>query len=421
MLASTPDLVGLAFSPEVRDDPYPLLRLLRETVPVVETPFGWLLTRHADCVEVTRDPRLSNDGRNAVPDATPASDRVREAEDIFMLFLDPPDHTRLRALVNKAFTPRTIQRLRSRAEHLVDGMLDAAEARGDHRLDVIAELAYPLPVVIICELLGVPPTDRDTLQGWSRDLAAIADPTAAMTAEQQDKVHTAGQAFTEYFTQLIDHRQRTPGDDLLSVLSAAEHDSDRLTRRELLTMLLFLFVAGHETTASLIGNGTLALLRNPDQLTRLHDDLTLGPSAIEELLRFDTPVQLTQRFTLDDYDLGGVIIPARQRLVALLGAANRDPDAFPDPDHLDLGRDGAHRHLAFGGGPHFCLGAALARLESEIAITALVQRFPTMELADEPTRRPTVTLRGLDTLPISTRPATAQAKPSRRPQPKPGP
>lgn len=406
MVASTPDFVGLAFSPEVRDDPYPLLRLLRETAPVVETPLGWLLTRHADCVQVTRDPRLSNDGRNAVPDTLPGSDGEREPEDIFMLFLDPPDHTRLRGLVNKAFTQRIVARLRARAEHLVDGMLDAAEARGDHRLDVIAELAYPLPVVIICELLGVPPGDRDTLQGWSRDLAAIADPTAAMTAEQQAKVDAAGQAFTEYFTQLIDDRRRTPGDDLLSVLSAAEQDS-RLSRRELLTMVLFLFVAGHETTASLIGNGTLALLRNPEQLTRLHHDPSLGGGAIEELLRFDTPVQLTQRFTLDDYDLGRVTIPAGRRLVALLGAANRDPDAFAGPDHLDLGREGAHRHLAFGGGPHFCLGAALARLESEIAITALVQRFPTMELADEPTRRPTVTIRGLDTLPISTGPGTA--------------
>jgi len=410
MTAGAPDFMDLAFSPAVRADPYPLLRSLRETMPVAQTPFGWWLTRHADCALATRDPKLSNDGRNALrhPSAvTEGRGAERGSEDTFMLFLDPPDHTRLRGLVSRAFTPRRVERLRARAEELVDGMLDAVQARRDGGMDVIVELAYPLPAIIICELLGVPTQDRGALQGWSRALAVSADPTPLITAEQHAQIDAAEVAFADYFTELIERRRRAPAADLLSALIEAEREGDRLSQRELLTMALLLFFGGHETTASLIGNATLALLQNRDQLTRLHDDPSLGGNAIEELLRFDSPVQVTQRITLDDYEIGGVHIPPGQQVVLLLGAANRDPDAFQDPDRLDLGRDGANRHLAFGGGPHFCLGSALARLEAEIAIAALVRRFPAMELAAEPTRRPTMTIRGFETLPISTGPTAA--------------
>jgi cytochrome P450 len=397
---STADAYDYAMPPQARDDPYPRLRALRESFPVARSPFGWLLTRHADCATAIRDRRLSNDGSHA-----DGQDRDRDPEDIFMVFRDPPDHTRLRGLVSKAFTPRTVERLRDRVRDRVDGLLDAVEERGDDSMDVVTELAYPLPVMVICELLGVPASDRAVLQGWSRVLAAITDPREANTEAQRTEIRVARDAFADYFTGLVRRRRTTPSDDLLSALIVAEQDSERLSHRELLTTALFLFLGGHETTASLIGNGMLALLRNRDQLVRLRDDPALAGNAVEELLRFDSPVQLTSRFTVDDYDIGGITIPAGQRVIPVLGAANRDPEAFADPDRLDLGRPDANRHVSFGGGPHFCLGAPLARLEARLAIPALLRRFPALELAGEPVRRPTITLRGLDALPISTGPA----------------
>jgi cytochrome P450 len=256
--------------------------------------------------------------------------------------------------------------------------------------------------MVICELLGVPASDRAPLQGWSRVLAALTDPGELMSATQRAEIRAARDAFDDYFTDLARRRRAAPCEDLLSALIAAEQDSDSLSQRELLTTALFLFVGGHETTASLIGNGVLALLRDRDQLVRLREDPSLASNAVEELLRFDSPVQLTQRFTVSDYDIGDITIPAGQRVIPVLAAANRDPEAFPDPDRLDLGRPDAHRHVSFGGGPHFCLGAPLARLEAQVAIPSLLQRFPALELAGEPVRRPTITLRGLDALPIST-------------------
>jgi cytochrome P450 len=405
----TLDFLSVALTPEFRDDPYQFFRLLREHEPVHHTPFGvYLVSRHADAAAIVRDPHLSSDQRNselyqAFAEAAPAfdEDTMDQMNDVVMLFKDPPDHTRLRGLVSKAFTPKMVERLRVRVQAIVDERLDEVEARGDGRMDVVTDLAYPLPVVIICELLGVPPEDHATFSAWSSELAASIDPDPLLSPDQRARIQEAGNAFLEYFTDLIERRRRSLRDDLLSALIEAEEGGDRLTEEELLGTALFLLIAGHETTVNLIGNGTLALLQHRDQLDRLRDDPSLDRRAVEELLRFDSPVQLTQRITLDEYRLGDVTIPKGQNLVPLLGAANRDPAEFDDPDRLDLGRENANRHVAFGGGHHFCLGAALARLEGAAAIGTLVRRFPAIELAGEPVRRTTFTLRGLEHLPVS--------------------
>jgi cytochrome P450 len=407
------DFLSVAMTPEFRDDPYPFFHLLREHEPVHKTAFGvYLLARHADAAAAVRDPRLSSNEQNSdLYQAFQASgdDRLTspgvfgdEMGQAVMLFLDPPDHTRIRGLVSKAFTPRVVERLRARSQELVDGLLDAVDERGDGRMDVIADLAYPLPVVIICELLGVPAADHVTFQNWSRELAGSIDPSPLRTPEQEARIRAAAEAFVEYFSELIARRREAPRDDLLSALIAAEEAGDRLAEHELLATAMFLLVAGHETTVNLIGNGTLALLHHRDQFERLRDDPFLDRNAVEELLRFDSPVMITQRITLDDYEVGGVTIPPRQQVIPLLGAANRDPDAFAEPDRLDLSRDAAAHHVAFGGGHHFCLGAALARLEGQVAIGTLVRRFPDLALAGDPVRRETFTLRGLEQLPVAT-------------------
>jgi cytochrome P450 len=405
----TLDFLSVALTPEFREDPYEFFHLLREHEPVHQTPFGvYLVSRHADAAAIVRDPHLSTNQQNsdlfrAFAEANPPSedDAVGQMNNVVMLFMDPPDHTRLRSLVSKAFTPKMVERLRARVQDIVDERLDAVEARGEGRMDVVTDLAYPLPVVIICELLGVPPEDHATFQSWSSELAASIDPDPLITPDQQARIEAAGNAFLEYFADLIERRRESLNDDLLSALIEAEEGGDRLSEDELLGTALFLLIAGHETTVNLIGNGTLALLRYRDELERLRDNPSLDRHAVEELLRFDSPVQLTQRITLDDYEVGGVMIPRGQNLIPLLGAANRDPAEFDEPDRLDLGRENANRNVAFGGGHHFCLGASLARLEGAVAIGTLVRRFPDIELADEPVRRTTFTLRGLEHLPVS--------------------
>jgi cytochrome P450 len=404
----TLDFLSVAMTPEFRDDPYQFFRLLREHEPVHQTPFGvYLISRHADATAVVRDPHLSTNQENselfrALVEANEPSDESMDMmNQVVMLFMDPPDHTRLRGLVSKAFTPKMVERLRGRVQQIVDERLDAVVARGDGRMDVVSELAYPLPVIIICELLGVPPEDHATFSAWSSELAASIDPDPLITPDQQERINAAGDAFLEYFSDLIERRRRSLSDDLLSALIEAEEGGDRLSEEELLGTALFLLIAGHETTVNLIGNGTLALVQHRDQLERLRDDPSLDRHAVEELLRFDSPVQLTQRITLDEYQVGDVTIPKGQNLIPLLGAANRDPEEFDQPDRLDLGRENANRNVAFGGGHHFCLGASLARLEGAVAIGTLVRRFPDIELAGEPVRRTTFTLRGLEHLPVA--------------------
>jgi cytochrome P450 len=398
---STPGPAALLFTPEVRADPFGLYRRLLEEDPVHDTGFGlWLVSSYEDCRSALRDARFSAEFRTmadyeatmvAVGRNTPVQDLMER----LMLFRDPPDHTRLRGLVQRAFTPRMIEAFRARVVEVCEGLLDAAEERGDE-MELMADLAWPLPVVVIAELLGVPADERERFRGWASDLALAFD--LGMTPERARRATVAQEAFIAFFLELAAERAREPRGDLLTALAQAEEAGDRLTPDELVSNLILLLIAGHETTMNLIGNGVHALLRHPAELARLREDPSLAPAAVEELLRYDSPVQLVIRFTRDELELGGRTIPKGARVMLLLGAANHDPARFADPDRLDLDR-GDRGHLAFGGGPHFCLGNALARLEGEVVIPALVRRFPGLRLLDDaPRYRPTMTLRGLEEL-----------------------
>jgi len=394
------------FLPEVHEDPYPLYHRLRAEDPVHRSPLGfWVLTRHADVIAMLRDPRMSRDPlrseRVALLRASAEVDELLASEEAApsMLFVDPPDHTRLRTLVNKAFTPAAVERLRPRVEEIVAGLLDRAAGAG--AMDVVEELAYPLPVTVICELFGVPEADRDRFRAWSRGLVHLLDPLVASDA--LERALRARQALRDYLGGLIAERRAHPTGDLLTALIAAEDQGHQLTEAELVSMCVLLLVAGHETTVNLIANGMLALLRDPEARARLQADAALARGAVEELLRYDSPVQFTSRHALADLDVGGRRVRAGETVVAVLGAANRDPAQFPDPDRLDLAR-APNRHVAFGGGIHFCLGAPLARMEAAIAIPAMLARLPGLELGlRPPIRRDTVTLRGLASLPVTFR------------------
>jgi cytochrome P450 len=301
--------------------------------------------------------------------------------------------------VSHAFTPRVVEGLRPRIQAIVDELLEAVGNVGT--MEVVDDLAYPLPVRVICEMLGVPPSDHLRIKQWSSDVARALD---MIGAPGDPDVLARGQAghhaLAEYFMALLPERRAHPRDDLLSLLIAAEEQGDKLTEGELLVTCLLLFIAGHETTVNLIGNGLLALLRNPDQLQRLRMNPALLPTAVEELLRYDSPVQRTARIPNTDVEVGGRSIPRGTLVVAAIGAANRDPAHFPDPDRLDIGR-ADNRHIAFGFGIHYCLGAPLARLEGQIALGTLLRRFPSLALASQVADwRESSTLRGLRTLPV---------------------
>ncbi len=395
--------------PRVVNDPWPLYEELRRVAPVHRSPRGfWVLTRHADCLAVLRDRRASSDATNVDPASAPegfAATRARrnaladvEHDNRPFLFRDPPDHTRLRALVSKAFTPRMVEGLRTRTESIVAELLDAALARGE--MDAVADFAHPLPVRIICDMLGVPAEDQDRFQGWSAVLARGLDPDFLLTEEVQRARFDAVAAFADYFFALLAERRARPGPDLLSQLALAEEAGDSLSAGELLSTAILLLVAGHETTVNLIAGGVLALLDHPDQLERLRADPGLARSGTEELLRFVSPVQFTGRTLIGDMTVGGVRLARGEFVVVLLGSANRDPEAFSDPEGLDLGR-ADNRHLGFGFGLHHCLGAPLARLEAQVALGELVRRAGSMELAcDRVTYRENVVLRGLAALPV---------------------
>ena len=387
---------------ERRQDPYPLFHRFREEHPQHRSPEGiWTFTRYHDILAVLRDERFSADPRNAtaLEHLNTSDDQInpiREVAGRVLLFTDPPDHTRMRTLVNKAFTPRTVEKLRTHIQQLVDDLLDEV-AKGDG-MDVIDDFAYPLPALVICELMGVPVADRDTFKGWSGDVAPILDPVNTPDTLQR-AIGTVGQ-FGLYFMGLIEERKKDPQDDFLSALIAAEENEQRLSLEELLSLCVLIFIAGHETTQNLIGNGLLALLRNRSQLELLQREPSLIKGAVEELLRYDSPVQLTARSAKTDIEVAEAAVPKGEEVIVLLGAGNRDPSVFADPDRLDITRTKS-QVLSFGAGAHFCLGAGLARLEGEIAFPALLKRFPKMELAiDEPKYRPTFTLRGLESLPV---------------------
>jgi hypothetical protein len=398
--------------PAFRRDPYPRYRLLRETAPVARVergPFRFvLLSRHADVVAVLRDPRMSVDRpfqpRPPAPDdgVDPATlhplARALRALSRIMLFRDPPDHTRLRGLVNKAFTPRMVESLRPRIAALVDELL--APPLADGGCDLVRDLAEPLPILVIAELLGLPGSDRADLKRWSDDLAVMLDGSIAL--QHLGKAVQAAVSVIEYLRGHLARKRARPGDDLLSAMLAAQERDGGLSDDEILGTALIVMGAGHETTTNLIGNGVLALLRDGAALARLRGDPGLAPSAVEELLRFDSPVQATSRLPLETVEIAGERFEKGVEIGLLLGAANRDPAVFADPDRLDLARSD-NRHVSFGFGIHFCLGAGLARLEGELAIGRLVARAPGLALAiagDDLAWRPGWLLRGLTALPV---------------------
>jgi cytochrome P450 len=393
-------------SPEFIRDPYPHYDLLRRVDPLHITPHGmYLASRHADVSSVLRDKRF---GKDFVDRSIRRYGPKIMEEPIFrsmshwMLQQDPPDHSRLRGLVVKAFTARRVEDMRPRIQQIVDQTLDRVIPNGS--MDLIEDFAFRLPVTIICDMLGIPEEHREVFYSGSRDGGRILDPVP-LSPEEIAKGNATYMMTQMYFQQLFELRRKQPGDDLTTQLvQAEEEDGSKLTNEELTANIILLFGAGHETTVNLIGNGCLALHRNPDQLALLKGRPELITGAIEEFLRYDSSVQMTGRVALEDIDdLCGRKVPKGESVLCLLGSANRDPAVYPDgADRLDITRPNV-RPLSFGGGIHFCLGAQLARIEAEIAISTLLRRLPDLRLddADNPEWRPTFVLRGLKRLPAS--------------------
>jgi len=391
-------------APEFIANPYPYYQRLRETDPMHLTPLGfYVASRHADIATVLRDKRFGKDfagrmSRRHGPEIL--EEPVYRSMRHWMLQQDPPDHTRLRGLVVRAFTARRVENMRPRIQEIVDGIIGRVEARG--RMDLIADFAFRLPVTVICDMLGIPAEDRELFFTSSRTGGRLLDPVPLSRAEIEQH-NGSNLAAAEYFHRLFELRRREPGEDLTTQLVHAEEHGSKLSNEELTANVILLFGAGHETTVNLIGNGLLALHRNPDQLKLLREDPSLTAGAVEELLRYDSSVQVTGRTTLENVDeIGGIALAKGQSVICLLGSANRDPAVYADPDRLDITRADV-RPLSFGGGIHYCLGAQLARIEGEIAIATLLRRLPRLQLDDpeHPDWRQTFVLRGLNALPAS--------------------
>jgi len=400
------------FTPGFAENPYEEYRIQRETEPIQQTPFGpWMIFDHAESVRLLRDITLSVDVRKAMeilgedprdrakmraelfPDKAPR-------EDTSILNIDPPDHTRLRKLVSSVFTPRRVADLAPMIERIVDEHLDAVADRG--QMDLIADLAFPLPFAVISEMLGMPDGDSAQLREWSHTLVKILDFTIG--PEELMAAVMAGENLREHIAGVIEWKRSNLGDDLLSALILAEDNGDVLSDIELIDQVNVLFIAGHETTVNLIGNGTWALLQNRDQLELLRDDPSVEATAVDELLRYDSPVQISRRITLEPIQIAGHDVAAGTFVLTSLGSANRDAAVFgPTADQLDLRRADAARHLAFGSGTHHCLGASLARMEGTIAITRLIRRFPELQAIGTPAWNGRLVLRGMDSLQLSLR------------------
>jgi cytochrome P450 len=369
------------FDEGARDNLPDRCRELREKDPVNETPLGlWRLTRHGDCLRLLREVKAgmrSTTGDSYSPRLT---EQTRNGRASFMLFQDPPAHTRLRKLISHAFTPRAIERWRPEVERIANDCLDAVADRDE--IDVIADLALPVPSTVICEMLGVPLDDRATFTTWTAEATHAITPNPFPEPALIERAESAANALADYFDRLIAERRGHLGDDLLSLLIRAEEDGDRLSHDELVAQTIGLLIAGFETTIGLIGNGVRALALHPGELAKLRARPDLIASAVEECLRWDGPISAAIRILHEDCEFGGKTIPIDTPVLAILVAANRDPEMFPDPDRFDIERT-PNEHLAFGGGAHFCLGAHLARMEGQVAIGALVRRFGRLELVSE--------------------------------------
>jgi len=397
--------------PEVLADPYPLYRRLREEDPVHWDPFlhAWVVTRYPDVVKVLRD---FTAGRTPTPEQLAAMglEALNPIAAVMvkqMLFLDAKAHTRLRTLAAVAFTPQRVESLRSHIRDITRNLLQAARTRGG--MDVIADLAEPLPCIVTAEMLGLPVDDYRQLKLWSQDFAEMLG-NFQHNPDRVPKILKSTQEMTAYFRAAIRLKSIRP-DGLVSSLMNAECNGDRLTEEEVIANCIVTMVGGQETTTNLIGSGMLTLLRNPDQLAKLRADLSLIPSAVEELLRYESPSQHTGRLAPEDIEIGGKLIKKRQAVMAVMAAANRDPERFPNPDRLDVTRQDNH-HVAFGWGPHFCFGAPLARIEGQVAFEEMLRAFPDWSLNPGPlVWRTNLGLRGLTSLPISLSPSDRQLTP----------
>jgi cytochrome P450 len=377
------DPIGL-LDPETQNHPYRAYARLRREAPVYysEGWNGWLLTRYPDVLSGFRDDRLSANRSAAFAGTMPTPVREKLAPLLqnlgaWAFLLDPPDHTRLRGLINKAFAPRLIEGIRPRIQAIVDRLLDQAEREG--RMDLIADFAGALPVIVIADILGVPAEDHFLLKPWSDELAAFMGAGRPSMANAEIALRSVIE-MERYFRAILEERRRAPRDDLLSSLLGAEDQGQFLSEQELVSTCTMVLFGGHETTTNLIGTGVLSLLNNPGELEALRDAPALAANAIEELLRYDSPIQRQGRIAKEDMEIGGLQIPKGHRVFLVLGAANRDETQFPDPDRLDIRRADV-RHLSFGMGAHYCVGAALARIEAQVTITSLLRRFPKLSLA----------------------------------------
>ena len=402
-----PDLDAALIAPEFYQDPYPVFDRLRAEAPVAwsEALGAWVLTRYEHVQATMYDPRrFSSRGRlSAALERFPPEvhARFKPLEDHFGIGLigsDPPNHTRMRALINKAFVPRTIDQMRGRLQGLIDELIDAALPRG--QMDLVRDLAYPLPATVITELLGAPPSQRDNFKRWSDGILAFQG-SGVVSADLIEHSQRHLLEMRAYLTELIAERRGQPRDDLLGRLVEAETEGDRLSSAELLVICVTLLTAGHETTTNLIANGTYTLLRHPEQMEALRREPQLMAGAIEEVLRYEGPLQRNPRRAAENLELGGQQLRQNDYLLPLLGAANRDPLAFPEPQRFDITRQ-PNRHLAFGQGIHFCVGAPLARLEGQLALGTILRRLPKLRLNTEKVEWERHTLfRALRALPVA--------------------
>jgi len=394
------DPVARVLRPETKLDPYPLWADLRCRGPLFRSPLGvWATSSHAIATKVLRDQRFSSSPVHQSgykPPVYPPDDPRAGLPAADLLTLDPPDHTRLRRLVSKAFSPKVIADLEPWIREVADRLLAGIDVSAG--FDLIETFALPLPIAVICHLLGIPIEDQAKVRFWGHDIAATLEPQTDVAAKSRTRASEL--ALTAYLRDLVEKRRTEPDDSLLSSLVAAEEEGDRLSSGELVATAALLLVAGFETTVNLIGNATVALLGEPDQWSRLGEEPALVPAAVEELLRYDSPVQMTSRIATDDIELDGATLPKGAAILVAIGGANRDPDVFDHPDQLRIDRPEASRHLAFSLGIHHCLGAALARIEGGIAIGELTRRYPKLEVVGIPTRRRLLVLRGYEHVPV---------------------